>query len=224
MKILIINGNTKKSGFIADALAIVSSYLEANHVDVKNIRLYDADIRDCIGCFHCLKTGKCVLPDDMHGIIGAMHEASGFVIGAPVRNGSVTACYKRFYERITYTLGFPLFLEDKTTLAISSVGYMGGKKINRNYLGLQSLFHTRLSGFLFYRTGIPTRLKGDDIRTRLEKSAGKLIADISTPPPRGLAGQILFTLERTVMRKLMFEKNPEVYAHVIKSWREKGYM
>jgi len=35
--------------------------------------------------------------------------------------------------------------------------------------------------------------------------------------------RVAFAIERRFMRKLMFEKYPEVYANVIKSWKEKGY-
>jgi len=57
MDILDINGNTKKGGFIAEALEIVSSYLRANSLAVRDVRLGDSHIEECIGCFHCLCTG-----------------------------------------------------------------------------------------------------------------------------------------------------------------------
>lgn len=224
MKIVTINGNTKQGGFIAGALSIISTYLEKNGAEIERIFLHEADIKDCIGCFSCLKTGRCVTDDDMTHITESMISADGFVIGSPVRNGLITSCYKRFIERITYTLGFTLLLEDKYTLAISSVGYMGGRKINKQLLGLQNVFHTRLSSFLFYSVGIPSKLEPSDIRLQLERAAGKLIADINTHTPRRLFDRIAFAIDRTAMRKMMFEKNPDVYANVIKCWREKGYI
>jgi multimeric flavodoxin WrbA len=145
MRILVINGNVKTDGFIAGALNLVQDHLIAKGVQVTSLRLADADIQDCRGCFNCLKTGVCTLKDDMNEIAERMLNADGFVIGSPVRNGSTTACYKRFYERITYRLGFPLLIADKYTLAISSVGFMGGKSINREFLGLQDVFQTELS-------------------------------------------------------------------------------
>ena len=223
IRVAVLNGNAKKNGFIADVLSVISSHLTANGVSVKNISLYESHIKDCIGCFTCLKTGVCIIEDDMRGIIEAMKGAHGFVVGSPVRNGLVTACYKRFLERITYILGFTLLLEDKYTLAISSVGYAGGKKINRDFLGLQNVFHTRLSGFLFYKVGIPTKIKASDINKDLEKASDKLIMDIKNRSPRSLMDRVAFAIERRFMRKLMFEKYPEVYANVIKSWKEKGY-
>lgn len=224
MKILIIDGGTKKDGFTSKALSIISSYLEGHGIEVKNIRLHEADIKDCIGCFNCLKTGFCVINDDMAGIIDTMLGSDGFVVGSPVRNGLVTACYKRFYERITYILGFTLLLENKYTLAISSVGYMGGKRLGKRFLGLQDVFNTILSDFIFCKVGVPTRIKPEDIRERIENGAKKLISDINAHLKRPMFNRIQFAIDRMVMRKYLFEKNREQYKNVIRCWQEKGYM
>lgn len=224
MKVLVINGNPKKGGFIAGVLDIISSYLETQDVEVQNLRLADAQIADCIGCLHCLKTGTCVLTDDMNNIIQTMMEVDGYVVGSPVRNGLTTACYKRFYERITYLLGFPLFLEDKYTLAISCVGYMGGKAVNKRMVGLQDIFHTRLTNFIFCKVGIPTKVQPADIQLKLERATDKLIYDIGNHRPRGLLNRISFIVDRTIMRKFIFEKNTDPYTYVIECWKQKGYM
>lgn len=224
MKILVINGNTKKEGFTAEALGIISSYLRLKGVEVKNLRLADADIKECIGCFQCLKTGKCALTDDMDEIRRTMLEVDGFVTGSPVRNGLTTACYKRFYERITYLLGFTLALEDKYTLAVSSVGYMGGKAVNKKLVALQDVCHTRLSDYIFCKVGIPTKVRAPDMQPRLEKAAEKLIYRIKNRFPRSIFKQILFAIDRMVMREFMFNKHSEQYAYVIECWKKKGYM
>jgi multimeric flavodoxin WrbA len=160
----------------------------------------------------------------METIRQTMLEVHGFVVGSPVRNSMMTACYKRFYERITYPLGFPLLLEDKYTLAVSSVGYMGGKAVNKRFAGLQDVCHTRLSDFIFCRVGMPTNVQPADLQEQLKRAADKLLSDIRTSRPRGILDRISAAVDRTVMRKLMFEKNPAVYAHVIECWKRKGYM
>jgi multimeric flavodoxin WrbA len=224
MKILLIDGNPKQGGFSESALRIASSRLEKMGASTETIRLVDTDIKDCIGCSTCLKTGKCVLRDDAESIIQSMKESDGFVIAGPVRNSLVTACFKRFYERITYTLGFPLLLEDKYTLAVSSVGYMGGKSVCRRFYGLQGEFHTYLSGFIFCAVGIPPTINPEDIQERLEKAADKLMADIGNRTARSLFQRVSFFIDRLVMRKFMFNRRPDVYAHVIQCWKAKGYM
>jgi len=224
MKILVINGNPKQGGFTAEALAIVSSYLQEKGVEVINLRLADADIKECTGCFQCLKTGRCTLTDDMDNIRQTMLEVDGFAVGSPVRNGLTTACYKRFYERITYLLGFTLALEDKYTLAVSSVGFMGGKAVNRKLVALQDVCHTRLSDYIFCKVGIPARMRAVDMKQKLEKAAEKLIYSIKKRSSRSFSERILFAIDRIVMRKFMFDKNPELYTYVIKCWKKKGYM
>jgi len=224
MRILIINGNVKTDGFIAGALNLIQDHLVAKGVQVSSLRLADADIQDCRGCFNCLKTGVCILNDDMKEITARMLDADGFVIGSPVRNGSTTACYKRFYERITYRLGFPLLIADKYTLAISSVAYMGGKSINRKFLGLQDVCHTRLSDFLFFKVGLPTKLEPEQVKDKLERAADKLMRNIQSGKQRPVFNRFATALDRFSMRRFMFMKSPDQYAFVIKSWREKGYM
>jgi multimeric flavodoxin WrbA len=224
MRILIINGNVKADGFIAGALGLIQDRLIAKGVEVSSLRLADAEIQDCRGCFNCLKTGACIINDDMQEIIERMLSADGYVIGSPVRNGSTTACYKRFYERITYRLGFPLLISDKHTLALSSVGFMGGKSINRKFLGLQDVFQTQLSDFLFFKVGLPTKLEPGQVKDKLVHSADRLIANIQSGNQRLILNRIATALDRFILRRFVLMKSPDQYAFVIKCWREKGYM
>ncbi|MEA2038995.1 MAG: hypothetical protein U9N82_04090 [Thermodesulfobacteriota bacterium] len=39
MQVIVINGNTKTSGFIADTLDIVAAYLEKQGVEIQRLRL-----------------------------------------------------------------------------------------------------------------------------------------------------------------------------------------
>jgi len=101
---------------------------------------------------------------------------------------------------------------------------MGGKKVNKNLLGLQALFHTTLSDFIFCKVGIPSKITAEDIKIKLENSAWRLVLDINEHSPKGFLKQMLICVERMIMRKIMLEKNPEQYANVLKCWREKGYL
>lgn len=224
MKIIIINGSPKKDGFITGTLDIISSHLEIKDITVQQLSLATARIDNCIGCFRCLKTGSCVLMDDMQSIVKGMLEADGFVVGSPVRNGLTTACYKRFYERISFWLGFPLLLEDKHTLAISSVGFTGGKAVNKRLLGLQDVCHTRLSDFIFCRVGMQGKVHPDDFKNRLIGASNRLILDIERNRKRSFMDQVSFKIDRVIMRRFLFKIHPEIYSFVIESWKHKGYM
>lgn len=224
MKIMVIDGDPKKGGFIPGCLYLIGASLASRGAETQTVRLAERDVRDCTGCFHCLKTGDCVIADDMAGIIAGMRSADGFVIGSPVRNGLTTACYKRFLERITFVLGFSLALEDKYTLAVGSVGFMGGRSVCKTNLGLQGPFHTRLSGFVFHAVGMPPKMTPEDLRPELERAAGQLMRDIETRRPRSLMDRAQCAIDRLVMGRLMLRKQPETYAHVLRCWKDKNYL
>ncbi len=224
MNILIINGSPKHGGFTGGALDFAATCLQGKGVTINHVRLADMTIHDCRGCFNCLKTGKCVIPDDVETIIKEMIKADGFVIGSPVRNALITACFKKFIERITYILGFTLALEDKYTLGIASVGYIGGKSISRKFCCLQDVFHTHLSDFVFCSVGIPSEKNMAKVESRLAIATDKLIADISRRPQRSFYQRTSYLIDRVVIRKFMIERHPDVYANVIESWKSKGYI
>ena len=223
-RLMLINGSSKSTGFLGEAERAATEHARSRGAEVDALHLRDAAIEECIGCFLCLKTGECCHRDDMDAIIERMQAADGFIVLGPVRNGHVAIGYKRFYERITYRVGFPLLIEDTYTLAISSVGYLGGKSASRRFLGLQDVFHTHLSGHLHFAVGIPSRPMDDRNRARIGMAVDKLLRDIERKKSRGWGGALSFAVERLTMRRVMFAKKPDVYANVIHHWRQKGYM
>ena len=127
--------------------------------------------------------------------------------------------------RITVSdLGFPLHLEGKHTLAVSSVGMAGGKAVNKKFLGIQDVFRTRLSDYLFFRVGLPSKIKAEDVRDKLEHAADRLMHNIETGARKGIIDRISAALDRVVIRRCMFQKSPEAFAYVIECWKKKGYL
>lgn len=224
MKILVINGNPKKGGFISSVAEMVLDRLSGLGTEAQIVALGQADIQDCIGCFLCLKTGQCSIKDDMDEIISKMLEADGYVMISAVRNGNVTACYKRFYERITYRLGFPLLLEDKYTLAVSTVGYAGGKAANRRLLGLQDVCHTHLSGHLHMAVGIPARPPDARITKRIQSAVDRLTMDVRSRKQRNFARKAAFAIDRFFLKRLVFRNREDYYVNVLSHWKDKGYL
>jgi multimeric flavodoxin WrbA len=223
MRICIIDGDPKKKGFIPGILEIAEVCLKEKNIETDYIKLTEADIHECIGCFNCLKKGKCQLEDDMPEIIKKILDSEGLIIASPVRNGLVTSCYKRFFERITYLLGFSRLLEGKQILAMSSVGMAGGKSVNKKFLGMEE-FCPALSGYLFFRVGFPSKLKPDDVKDRIRQGVFQLIKDIENKKTRGLIKNVSAALDRKIMNKFLFQKSPENFSYIIKCWKEKGYI
>ena len=63
MKVLIINGSPRENGNTAIALKEMVKVFEAEGVETEIIRVGNQDIRGCIACGSCFKTGKCVFQD-----------------------------------------------------------------------------------------------------------------------------------------------------------------
>lgn len=224
MQILAIYGNPKPGGFVHGCVDRAAERLAGRGAEVDRLRLVDAEIRDCTGCFTCLRTGSCPLDGEMPSILDRIRVADGLVVGASVRNGYFPALYKRFYERITYLLGFTRELRGKHVLALGAVGLATGKKHLGRLLTLRE-FQTHVVGYLFFRTGIPSRLTVDRVSPRLDRAADRLHAAIESQAPLPLTSRLSAAVDDAVMRRLMLKPNPDgVYGHVIEQWRERGLL
>ena len=67
------------------------------------ISFADLSIGPCTGCGSCVKTGKCVVDDDMNSVYLKLLSADGIIIGTPVYFWTVTAQAKLLMDR-TYSL------------------------------------------------------------------------------------------------------------------------
>ena len=224
MTVVAIYGNPKKGGFVHECVDHVGAHLRGKGEDVQELRLAEKNVLDCSGCFSCLKTGRCESDDDMNDIRSTLREAAGFVVGASVRNGFFPALYKKFYERICYPIGFTRDLRDKPVLAIGAVGLAGGKKMLKRVLTFQE-FQAKTVKYLFFRTGIPTRRRVEDVAPKLTDGAEKFLRAPRSPSRRPWWARLAGGIDNFVMRKFMFERDTHgTYAHVIKVWKERGLM
>jgi len=224
LRVLAIYGNPKPGGFVHGCVDHVATRLEGKGAEVDRLRLSECDIRDCLGCFHCLRTGNCSTADDMEGIIRRVRLADGLVVGASVRNGFAPALLKRFYERITYILGFGRELHGKYVLAVGAVGLAGGRRTLGKQLTFRE-FQTFVSDYLFFRTGIPTKRSVEDVAAVLDRTADRLHRAMSAGRPLSWSTRVFARFDDFVLRKFMLEPNPDgVYDYVVSQWKKKGLM
>jgi len=136
----------------------------------------------------------------------------------------IPAIYKRFHERITYILGFGRELRGKYVSAIGAVGMASGKKHLGKLLALRE-FQTNVQDYLFFRTGIPRKLKAGDVTHQLEGLSDRLEAAILSSAGLPLSARIRAKTDDFIIRKFMLEKNPDnVYDFTIRQWKEKKLM
>lgn len=101
MKILLINGSPNEHGCTDTALQEIADTLNENGVDSEILWLGKQAMQDCIACFKCQKTGKCVFDDLVNETADRMDEFDGIVVGSPVYyggpNGGLTSFLDRFF-------------------------------------------------------------------------------------------------------------------------------
>ena len=100
MKILLINGSPNEHGCTDTALQEISKTLNENGVDSEILWLGKQAMQDCISCFKCQETGKCVFDDLVNETAGRMDEFDGMIVGSPVYYGGPTGRLTSFLDRL----------------------------------------------------------------------------------------------------------------------------
>ena len=116
MKVLMINGSPHIKGNTSIALEEMNKIFKEEGIETKIITIGQHDIRGCIACNSCAKTGKCVFDDLVNQIAPEFEECDGLVISSPVYYASANATLIAFLDRLFYSTSF-----DKTMKVGASV-------------------------------------------------------------------------------------------------------
>lgn len=111
MKVLLINGSPHVDGVIALALKELSDTLNRCNIETEIIHVGNKDIRGCIACKSCKKTGKCVFDDCVNEIAFKLKDADGLVVGAPVYYGSANSTVVSLLTRLFYSINYDLSMK-----------------------------------------------------------------------------------------------------------------
>lgn len=106
-KIVIINSTYRKGGnseILADEFA-KGAKEKGHNVNILNLRELHFDF--CHGCLACLRMGKCVMKDDINGLLDTIKEADVLVFATPVYYYSMCGQLKTFLDRLN-----PLYGQD----------------------------------------------------------------------------------------------------------------
>jgi len=104
-KVLAVVGSYRKGHTIHQAVEEILAGAAEQGADTEFIDLLDRHIEFCTNCRHCTQNpgpdpGRCILKDDMEGIILQIERADALVFGSPVNAFTATALFKRFQERL----------------------------------------------------------------------------------------------------------------------------
>lgn len=106
MKVLLVNGSTRKNGCTYLALSEAAKALNAEGVETEIIQMGGNPVRDCIGCNGCAGKGRCVFGEDLvNEIIAKAETADGFVFGSPVYYAHPSGQILSLMDRLFYAGG-----------------------------------------------------------------------------------------------------------------------
>lgn len=128
MKVIGINGSSRKDGNTAIIIGKVFDELNKEGIETELIQLADYEIQPCRGCFACKGRGNCVsVKDGFAEIFSRMVKADGILLGSPVYSADVSAKMKAFLERGGVVVATnPGLLRHKVGASVAAVRRGGG--------------------------------------------------------------------------------------------------
>ena len=106
MKVLMINGSPHANGNTYAALHEMEKIFAQEGIETELLQIGAQDIRGCIGCYSCSKTGKCVFDDLVNETAPKFEACDGLVVGSPVYYASANATLIAFLHRLFYSTPF----------------------------------------------------------------------------------------------------------------------
>ena len=122
MKVLILNGSPKADGNTAAALQEMETIFTQEGMEVETIRVGHLDIRGCVGCATCYKTGQCVFDDLVNDLAKKLQEADGLVLGSPVYYASANGTLVALLDRLFYSSKFDKTMKVGASVAVARRG------------------------------------------------------------------------------------------------------
>lgn len=106
-KIYAINGSPRSNGNTAEILYSALRGAAAHGASTAFIDLGNLNFSGCKSCFACKRKdspcrGRCVLQDDLSGILDEIFEADAVIMGSPIYFGSESGLYRNALERIFF--------------------------------------------------------------------------------------------------------------------------
>ncbi|MBN2463843.1 MAG: flavodoxin family protein [Dehalococcoidia bacterium] len=114
LKVLGIAGSPRRDGNTDHLLQQVLAGASSHGAETKTVVLSELNISPCRHCDGCIKTGKCVVEDDMQWIHADLREFDRIVLASPIFFMGVTAQTKAMIDRcqalwvIKYVLKIPV--------------------------------------------------------------------------------------------------------------------
>lgn len=122
MKVLLINGSPRANGNTAVALAEMEAVFAKNGIEAETVQVGNREIRGCVACFQCVKTGKCAIDDIVNELAFKLEQCDGLVLGSPVYYAAANSTLTALLDRLFYSSGFDKTMKVGASVAVARRG------------------------------------------------------------------------------------------------------
>ena len=135
LKVLMLNGSPHVNGNTAVALREMETIFHESGVETETVLLGNRDIRGCVACGSCAKTGKCVFDDAVNELAPKFEAADGLVIASPVYYASANATLIACLDRLFYSTPFDKTMKVGASVACARRGGCSATfdELNKNF-------------------------------------------------------------------------------------------
>ncbi len=122
MKILILNGSPRIDGNTTLAVNELVKTFALEDIETEVVQVGGKEIRGCIACLSCAKTGKCVFNDIVNEIADKFQNADGLIVASPVYYAQANSTLVSLLTRMFYSSKFNKTMKVGASVAVARRG------------------------------------------------------------------------------------------------------
>ncbi len=140
MKVLLVNGSSRKNGCTQTALNEAAKALKEEGVETEFFFIGNEALPDCIACRKCRETGRCIFNDIVNAFVEKAKSADGFIFGSPVYYAHPSGRLLTFMDRAFYSGGAAFcFKPAAAVLSARRAGTTASMDVINKYFTISSM-------------------------------------------------------------------------------------
>ena len=122
LHVLLLNGSPKTNGNTMVAVNEMVRVFEDEGVEAEVVHIGNRDIRGCVSCNSCSKSGECVFDDIVNELAPKFEAADGMVVASPVYYASANATLIACLDRLFYSSHFDKTMKVGASIVVARRG------------------------------------------------------------------------------------------------------
>ena len=204
-KVLMLNGSPRLGGNTACALAEMERVFAASGIETQTVQIGQREIRGCVACNSCAKSGRCVFDDAVNEIAPLFEACDGLVVASPVYYASANATLIALLDRLFYSTPFDKTMKVGASVVVARRG------------GLSATFDEMNKYFTICGMPVASSQYWNSVHGRLPGEAAQDAEGMQTM--RTLAKNMAFLIKSIALGKEAYglpEREPAQMTHFIR--------